>query len=158
VTAFRIQQTLHGRGHGKDEASAQTAMNVALFPLLFFFSGLFYTDVWSTIFVLAAYLATLREKNWVAGVFAWVTLWFRQTNIVWVVFMAGVYAIRKLEEMQEDAEKNGARELEVGMFLDPRRWGEVKIYNPPLTSDTKFTGRYLSTPIICAPLTRQTTF
>jgi hypothetical protein len=62
---------LHGRDYGKDEASAQIAMNVAHFPLVYFFGG-FYTDVWSCIFVLTvtAYLATLPGKSWVAGVFS----------------------------------------------------------------------------------------
>ncbi|KAF8536013.1 DIE2/ALG10 family-domain-containing protein [Trichophaea hybrida] len=57
----------------------------------------------------------------------------------------------KLEEIQwEDSEKGGERKLEVGMFLDPRRWGEVKIHNPLLTNDTKFTD-YLLTPITLLP-------
>jgi len=42
--------------------------------------------------------------------------------------MTRVYEVQKLEEMQKkDVEKDGARELAVGMLLDPRRWGEVKI-------------------------------
>jgi len=75
--------------------------------------------------------------------------------------MTGVYGVRKLEEIQKkDVEKDGARELAVGMLLDPRRWGEVKIQNLPLTtsSNTKFAGQYISTPIFYTPLIRKTIF
>lgn len=59
-------------GRASNEALAsQTAMNVALFPLLFFFNTLFYTDVWSTVFVLLAYRSYLLYNPWFsAGVCA----------------------------------------------------------------------------------------
>jgi alpha-1,2-glucosyltransferase len=138
VITYRIQQTLHGKG--SNEASAQTALNLALFPLLFFFGGLYYTDVWSTIFVLAAYLATLRDRPWMAAVYGWVSLWFRQTNIVWVLFMAGIAAVRNLEEFQEEDIEADAQELTPGKFLDPRQWSSIRIHNPRLSSSIAFTG------------------
>lgn len=101
MLVYRIQQTIHGRAPAAASDNAQTALNVALFPLLYFFGGLYYTDVWSTVFVLAAYLATLQRRPWTAAVFAWVGLWFRQTNVVWAVFMAAVCVVRRLQE--EDA-------------------------------------------------------
>jgi alpha-1,2-glucosyltransferase len=143
VIIYRIQQTLHGKGPGRNEASAQIALNVALFPLLYFFGGLYYTDVWSTTFVLAAYLATLRDRPWVAAAYGWVALWFRQTNVVWVLFMAGVAAVRKLEEAQHEESEDSTvtgQELIPTKFLDPRQWGSIKIHNPPLSSSTTLTG------------------
>ena len=137
---YRIQQHLHGKSVEANESSAQTALNVALFPVLYFFSGLFYTDVWSTIFVLAGYLATLRGKTWAAGVFGWTSLWFRQTNVVWVGFMAGVFVVEKLRELQveENVEK---KELKTELMVDPRRWSEVEFHNPVLTAETTTSGR-----------------
>jgi len=76
-----------------------SALNVALFPPLFFFSALYYTDVWSTLAVLLAFYAYLANSESTQivtrycsavsfGVFA---LLFRQTNIFWVaVFPAGL--------------------------------------------------------------------
>ena len=146
--AYRIQLALHA----SPPVAAQTAVNVALFPLVFFFGGLFYTDVWSTVLVLAAYLATLRDRAWTAALLAWLALWFRQTNVVWVVFMAGVCAVRTLERVQgpdaarrrggasrRDAGQEETVAADVGVLLNPRRWGEVRIHNPPVGGDSPMT-------------------
>ncbi|KAH7389490.1 alpha-2-glucosyltransferase Alg10 [Phaeosphaeria sp. MPI-PUGE-AT-0046c] len=85
---------------------ANTALNIALFPPLFFFSALFYTDVMSTLAVLLSYNVFLRKKtasgsffdNIVAVLIGIVALLFRQTNIFWVaVFPAGLAVTAALE-------------------------------------------------------------
>lgn len=112
VLIYRIQQAIHGRrGASTNADNAQTALNVALFPLLYFFGGLYYTDVWSTIFVLAAYLATLKRSPWAAAVFAWLSLWFRQTNVVWTVFIAAGWLVTRLQEV------------------------DAGVYNPPISAE-----------------------
>jgi alpha-1,2-glucosyltransferase len=85
-----------------------TALNICLFPPLFFFSGLYYTDVLSTCVVIAAYYVFLkREQNpgsllgasgaFVVGI---LSLFMRQTNIFWVaVFLAGLEWIRACEAL-----------------------------------------------------------
>lgn len=86
-----------------------TAFNIALFPVIFFFSGLYYTDVVSTLAVLAAYqnhLLRLNEETpgFLSGVkmvaLGVVALFMRQTNVFWVVVYMGateaVHAIRSL--------------------------------------------------------------
>lgn len=84
-----------------------TALNVALFPPLFFFSGLFYTDVLSTCLVLRTYRLYLERQGayerLVKGLF-WISLTgivaltMRQTNIFWVaVFLGGLEAIRTIK-------------------------------------------------------------
>ncbi|KAF2421518.1 hypothetical protein EJ08DRAFT_620018 [Tothia fuscella] len=80
-----------------------TAANIALFPPLFFFSGLYYTDVASVAFVLLAYYRFLksRERGFGNGfdvlgaiVFGLIALAFRQTNFFWVaVFPAGLAVV-----------------------------------------------------------------
>jgi alpha-1,2-glucosyltransferase len=89
---------------------AHTALNISLFPPLFFFSGLYYTDVLSTLAVLAAYTTYLnqrRTQNYLisslitvnVGVLA---LLFRQTNIFWVaVFPAGLAVVDTLKYYDE---------------------------------------------------------
>ncbi|RYO32574.1 hypothetical protein AA0113_g8898 [Alternaria arborescens] len=84
-----------------------SALNIALFPPLFFFSALYYTDVMSTLAVLfaySAYLTSSMSKRTIVrmisavalGVFA---LLFRQTNIFWVaVFPAGLAVIDTLKK------------------------------------------------------------
>jgi alpha-1,2-glucosyltransferase len=69
---------------------AHSAVNIALFPPLFFFSALYYTDVWSTTAVLLAYFAYLANSKstqtvmgYISAVFFGViALLFRQTNIL----------------------------------------------------------------------------
>ncbi|KAK4110307.1 glycosyltransferase family 59 protein [Canariomyces notabilis] len=83
--------------------SYHTALNTTFFPVIFFFSALYYTDVVSTFVVLAAYRNHLlrlgsRRPSFlndiltvVLGVFA---LFMRQTNVFWVVvYMGGLEAV-----------------------------------------------------------------
>ena len=78
-----------------------TAFNIALFPPLFFFSGLFYTDVLSTCLMLRMYRLFLQRHGaawlYVAGILA---LLMRQTNIFWVaLFMGGLEAVETIKSI-----------------------------------------------------------
>jgi len=90
--------------------SFHTGINIALFPIIFFFSGLYYTDVVSTLVVLIAFRNHLRRVGpqspdilndiWtiVLGV---VALFMRQTNVFWiVVYMGGLEAVHVLRLAQ----------------------------------------------------------
>eukprot|EP01083_Nonionella_stella_P273119 926418_1 len=68
-------------------------LELSLFPLHFFFVLLFYTDPGSTFWVLAMYLATLRQCTWISAVCGAIAVFFRQSNIVWVVFASGSLVI-----------------------------------------------------------------
>ena len=87
-----------------------TSFNIALFPLLFFFSGLYYTDVVSTAVVVGAFLnhlkrvgrdhsSTLSDLLTIAlGVLA---LFMRQTNVFWVVvYMGGLEAVHAVKTLR----------------------------------------------------------
>jgi alpha-1,2-glucosyltransferase len=79
-----------------------TALNIALFPPLFFFSGLFYTDILSACVVLRMYRLFLQRENgfwlYIAGILA---LTMRQTNIFWVaVFMGGLEVVRTIKSIE----------------------------------------------------------
>ncbi|KAH8173497.1 DIE2/ALG10 family protein [Sarocladium implicatum] len=97
-----------------------TALNICLFPLLFFFSGLYYTDVASTLSVLAALLNHLKrvscsskakDPSLVNGLWTLVlgnaTLVMRQTNVFWVVvFMGGLEAVHAVKSLKPTPSKD----------------------------------------------------
>ncbi|KAM5347913.1 hypothetical protein ACJ41O_007737 [Fusarium nematophilum] len=96
----------------RSQYAIHTALNIALFPLLFFFSGLYYTDVASTAAVLAAYLHHLRRlaqdrSSFSSDLFVVLlgvlTLFFRQTNVFWVVvYMGGVEAVHAVKTLRPE--------------------------------------------------------
>ncbi|KAK2626349.1 hypothetical protein QTJ16_004611 [Diplocarpon rosae] len=110
-------------------SEVHTALNIALFPLLFFFSGLFYTDILSTCLVLRMYRLYLERKgacNNSGEGLAWlyltgaVALWIRQTNIFWVaVFMGGLELVRTI-----DANQTWSPDTEVA----PHSWKEISVF------------------------------
>jgi alpha-1,2-glucosyltransferase len=69
----------------------------ALFPLLFFFNFLYYTDVGGVFFSLLAYYAALRGWTAVAVLPAALAVLYRQTNAVWVAFVAATVAVEALQ-------------------------------------------------------------
>ncbi|KAI8811171.1 alpha-1,2-glucosyltransferase ALG10-A [Cladochytrium replicatum] len=91
-----------GRCHRQIHPSAPrsvrewTAANLAFFPVHFFSALLFYTDSGSTFFVLAAYSMALDGRHAAAALFGGISLWFRQTNVIWLVFITGVSVVRFL--------------------------------------------------------------
>ncbi|KAI1208341.1 glycosyltransferase family 59 protein [Annulohypoxylon truncatum] len=87
-----------------------TGINVALFPVLFFFSGLYYTDVVSTFVVLLAYTNHLsRVSQYRTSLIndaytlflGLLALCMRQTNIFWVVvYMGGLEVVHGVKELR----------------------------------------------------------
>ena len=59
---------------------------MATFPVLYFFTFLYYTEAGSTFFILYSYLLSLQRRHCVSAVVGTVAVIFRQTNIVWVMF------------------------------------------------------------------------
>lgn len=55
------------------------------FPLLAFYMNLFYTDVWSTLLIM---FSISTSSTICSAVLLFISLWFRQTNIVWTVMAA----------------------------------------------------------------------
>ena len=127
-----------------------TAINIALFPVIFFFSGLYYTDVASTLVVLMAYrnhldrVASHTEKPgllsglWtvVLGVAA---LFMRQTNVFWVVvYMGGletVHVVRGLKPKPiTEKDTPSIVSAKVGEFFGfwLRMYAAGDIHDPPV--------------------------
>jgi len=75
-------------------------LEVASFPLLAFYANLYYTDVWSTLLVLAAF-SRKNPADWKATSLFFASLWFRQTNVIWLGLAAAFsilepYTVRDL--------------------------------------------------------------
>ena len=64
--------------------------------MLYFFNFLYYTDAGSTFFVLFMYLLHLHDNKFLASIVGLIAVMFRQTNIIWTVFVAGLTARKKL--------------------------------------------------------------
>lgn len=81
-----------------DKVALVTAITLTFFPLLHFFTFLYYTDPGSTFFVLLMYLFHLHGNKTLAAFMGGMSILFRQTNIVWVIFMAGLSAADVIQD------------------------------------------------------------
>lgn len=121
-----------------------TGFHIAFFPVLFFFSALYYTDVISTLIVLVAYVNQLRRLSCIKNpsflsshqTFSWsvVALCIRQTNIFWVVvFMGGlevVHGIKSLAPEPKEAPLFSTLSEQIKFYV--RRYSIGDIHDPPL--------------------------
>ncbi|KAI9506347.1 DIE2/ALG10 family-domain-containing protein [Coemansia spiralis] len=91
--------------------TASAALTLSLFPLVFFFHHLYYTDTGSLLFVLLSFASSLHDRHVLAGTLGFLSLWFRQTNAVWVAFIGFGAALRRVQQrkgigLQNEALKN----------------------------------------------------
>ena len=108
------------------------AVNICLFPALFFFYGLYYTDVLSAFTVLVAYRCYLdnEHKLWIflSGV---ISLLFRQTNILWVsVFLGGLAFCRSIQKGRPDVEFSNQSTFREMLQVS---WKHALAYDPPIS-------------------------
>ncbi|KAF7845496.1 dol-P-Glc:Glc(2)Man(9)GlcNAc(2)-PP-Dol alpha-1,2-glucosyltransferase isoform X1 [Senna tora] len=71
-----------------DRKAMLHAVVLSLYPLHWFFAFLYYTDVASVTTVLSMYLACLKKNYWLSGLIGAFSVVIRQTNIIWVLFVA----------------------------------------------------------------------
>lgn len=76
-----------------DRKATLQAVVLALYPLHWFFSFLYYTDVASLTAVLAMYLACLKKKYLFSALLGAFAVLIRQTNIIWMIFVACIGVI-----------------------------------------------------------------
>ncbi|KAL9110616.1 MAG: hypothetical protein Q9227_004793 [Pyrenula ochraceoflavens] len=98
------QRRMGGWGFLAMENRAHAAINICLFPVLFFFSSLYYTDVISVCIVLEAVFWHDRQggsdnlfsiKNFLLLFSGLLSLTIRQTNIFWVaIYLGGLQVVR----------------------------------------------------------------
>ncbi|KAI1100474.1 glycosyltransferase family 59 protein [Jackrogersella minutella] len=116
VSRIRLEKGRTGKDlripHPYSTYGLWTGINVALFPVLFFFSGLYYTDVISTFVVLLSYTNHLgrvsQERtslmNDIYTLFlGLLSLSMRQTNIFWVVvYMGGLEVVCGIKTLRPE--------------------------------------------------------
>ena len=142
----RIEQSTgeHGKTGWVSRYAIMTGFNIALFPVIFFFSGLYYTDVISTFSVLVAYYSQLAKMTRAAsprllgglGTVSWgvLTLFMRQTNVFWVVvYMGGlevVHHVKSLEPSEVETPNFSTLAEQVRFYV--WRYSLGDIHDPPL--------------------------
>jgi alpha-1,2-glucosyltransferase len=91
--------------------SSYQTLVCCLYPLHYFYTFLYYTDVASTFFTLSAWLAARRMTSRLAGLLGGLAVLMRQTNAVWVAFIAArsVIEICLLDFKQEDSKNKGKK-------------------------------------------------
>lgn len=75
-----------------------SSLTLSTFPVLYFYTFLYYTDSGSTFFTLFMYLMALYGCHKTAALLGICAILFRQTNIIWVAFCAGTVVAQKLDE------------------------------------------------------------
>ncbi|CAB3379209.1 Hypothetical predicted protein [Cloeon dipterum] len=97
---------------GSLSTGALELANLSTFPILYFFSFLYYTDVISTLSVLLMYCAFLHNKIILSAMLGFVSLWMRQTNVIWVAFAAAIHGYNLLDELlKKDKVRRGKNEI-----------------------------------------------
>lgn len=134
--------------------ATHSALNIVLFPPLFFFSALYYTDIASTLSVTIFYwyfVRTLSNKRttFIQGaiqvLLGLISLTFRQTNIFWVaVAPAALMLIVELDRghrVVKDSMYRKAQGFGDTMFsVAKTSWKMEVIYDPPIR-DAWFEGK-----------------
>ena len=133
-------------------STALTAFNITSFPPLFFFGGLYYTDVMSTAAVLLSYLIFLNTtgklrrtigNDIVTVSIGIVALCFRQTNIFWVaIFPAGLTII---EVLKKNRSWQSMEEQDVMRILQ-ESWKTGTVYDGSVYN-AGLLGTFFSSPI-----------
>lgn len=97
------------RKAGEDNPNREvrhTVVNILLFPVLFFFYALYYTDVLSVLSVMITYMCHLKKLPLLVFVSGLASLSFRQTNIFWVAIYLGALELqRSLPKLPRENQK-----------------------------------------------------
>ena len=114
-----------------------TALNICLFPPLFFFCALYYTDVVSVLLVLLSFDSFHRRNSMALVASSALSLTLRQTNIFWTaVYLAGLEILRHVKEGGENEDFQAQLSLSKMMELS---WKRGCFYDP-LIQDAWFEG------------------
>lgn len=129
---------------------SHTVLNICLFPPLFFFSGLYYTDILALLVVIEAYNWDLRRstpnafpgQSVVFILLGVAALAFRQTNIFWVaVFFGGLQVIRTLRRSSKTCQSSNAADIVKGGFKN-------ELYDPQVSEASLAGGLPSLSPVI----------
>ncbi|KAI5449085.1 glucosyltransferase [Naganishia albida] len=95
---------------------------ISTFPLITFFSQLYYTDTGSLTFVLAGYWAARERVYGLSALVGLVSLTFRQTNVVWIAFTAATAILSEYDAAPKPLLKiSSPYDLVTELVQTPRR-------------------------------------
>ncbi|GFO42816.1 Dol-p-glc:glc(2)man(9)glcnac(2)-pp-dol alpha-1,2-glucosyltransferase [Plakobranchus ocellatus] len=94
------------------------AFVLVMFPILHFFTWLFYTDQGSTFCTLFMYLCCLHGQHSIASLAGIAAVLFRQTNVIWVVFCLGLTKAQVLED-QLRLDKKKVKNFVIFIVMNP---------------------------------------
>eukprot|EP00158_Paraphelidium_tribonemae_P006884 Partr_v1_DN28014_c1_g1_i6_m57104 putative adds the third glucose residue to the lipid-linked oligosaccharide precursor for N-linked glycosylation. Transfers glucose from dolichyl phosphate glucose (Dol-P-Glc) onto the lipid-linked oligosaccharide Glc(2)Man(9)GlcNAc(2)-PP-Dol len=97
TAVFMLSRSIIARSLRDSSMASWHAFNIALMPVVFFFNVLFYTDILGVVLILAAYRLSLGRRWIVSAAFGALSVLVRQTNIVWVCYIAGVAVLEALK-------------------------------------------------------------
>ena len=92
----RSRDQVEGEGRVEWGELTHHVVNTLLFPPLFFFYGLYYTDILSVLSVLLTYLSHVKNKQRCVIVAGLASLAFRQTNVFWVAIYLGAMQVQRM--------------------------------------------------------------
>ncbi|KAG9441575.1 hypothetical protein H6P81_017429 [Aristolochia fimbriata] len=97
---------IHLRPSIGDRDATLYTLVLTLYPVHWFFTFLYYTDVASLAVVLAMYLACLKRNYWLSAVLGGLAISIRQTNVIWMLFIAAIggidYLVREYHKKYDD--------------------------------------------------------
>uniref|UniRef100_A0A914W6Y3 Dol-P-Glc:Glc(2)Man(9)GlcNAc(2)-PP-Dol alpha-1,2-glucosyltransferase n=1 Tax=Plectus sambesii TaxID=2011161 RepID=A0A914W6Y3_9BILA len=114
IVIARLQQRLWILNGFRPESAkaAAVAINVVTFPVLFFTSTLYYTDLLSLVAVLLSLDMLKRQAVKSAAVVAAFSLLMRQTNIIWAAFGVGLLVHERLAiALRKKGDKGNKRDM-----------------------------------------------
>lgn len=125
-------------------AANLTALNICLFPLVFFLSGVYYTDLAALLIVIEVYIHDVKRewerkhmisrRDLIFVACGILSLAFRQTNIFWAaVFLGGLKTIRVLKGMTNECRSTDT------MKIVRSSWFLGQLYDPPI-NEASFLG------------------
>jgi alpha-1,2-glucosyltransferase len=82
--------------HPSVKPAISFSFTLTTFPLLFFFTFLYYTDCGSTFTTLLGYWLSRKQHHLISAIVLFVSVLFRQTNIIWAGFIAGTVFLSQL--------------------------------------------------------------
>ncbi|GAM20240.1 hypothetical protein SAMD00019534_034150 [Acytostelium subglobosum LB1] len=123
-----IKQQRHQQGN---TLSALRALSIILHPLHFFFHQLYYTDVVSTLSVLLVYYTHLEEMYTLSALIGLYSVFTRQTNIIWVFFVA-LLSILNLREKSRRSNVKTMQRTNISLLDDLQDFVMFTLWNVPL--------------------------
>jgi len=106
------------------------ALVLTTFPLLYFFSFIYYTDVGCTFFILLGYYYSLLGWHVTSSLVACIAILFRQTSIIWVGFSAATSILSYLVNEAKNKKVTFERTQDILVLIGGCINGVLKICVP----------------------------